>query len=446
MIVGRSGCGKTTALRSINGLIPHVISGHATGEVWLDGKSVRETPLPELSRSVASVFQQVEDQFFGLTAEDELELAAESRSLAYEADRRSSVAAALEMVGLSALSDALISSMSNGQLQRLAIAEAVLLMAPVITMDEPSANLDEEGQLLLANIIATMLGQGRALVIAEHRWSYLKKLISKVVILDAGQTLASGHASLLDDQRLRAHAGLRSSNKWFARDDAMQWGPERPALQFRSVTFAYRGKTVIDQLIGDFGARTIQCVGGSNGSGKTTLGRLACGLLKEQAGDIYCYELRRSPRARRKLVGLTFHCADHQLFMPTVRAEIEYPLSFLGVGDLQLRVDVVLRQWDLEKLEFRHPHSLSGGEKQRLAIAATLATGRAILFLDEPTSGLDADHMRELTRQLKALADDGHCIILATHDYEFIAELGGEIAILDGGCLRRGRLVAVAPI
>ena len=108
---------------------------------------------------------------------------------------------------------------------------------------------------------------------------------------------------------------------------------------------------------------------------------------------------------------------NHQLFSDSVRGECE--LSAGGVD--AARVDEVLAALDLEHLEACHPMALSGGQKQLLAVACALLAGREVLLLDEPTSGLDFGHMVEVSRLVKGLAERNICIVVVTHDCEFLS-------------------------
>lgn len=153
---------------------------------------------------------------------------------------------------------------------------------------------------------------------------------------------------------------------------------------------------------------------GANGSGKTTLARCINGLLRPTSGEVKVDGLstKRSEdiwQIRRK-VGMIFQNPDDQTVSATVEREVAFGLENLGMlpSVMRSRVEEILARFDLEGYRFHHPHRLSGGEKQRLAIASVLAMFPEYLILDEPTSLLDPMGRREMIQILKELhTEDG---------------------------------------
>ena len=176
---------------------------------------------------------------------------------------------------------------------------------------------------------------------------------------------------------------------------------------FRELSFSVRPGEVV-------------AVTGPNGVGKTTLSRCLCGLLREQAGTV---RLHGRPLGRKERQGVAFcvmQDVNHQLFTEDVLDEL---LLSMGGEDEKAdtaRAKEILNSLDLLDKVKLHPMSLSGGEKQRVAIGSAIASDKKILIFDEPTSGLDYRHMLEVSDNLNRLKEMGKSLFLITHDPELI--------------------------
>ncbi|HMK99501.1 MAG TPA: ATP-binding cassette domain-containing protein, partial [Acidimicrobiales bacterium] len=126
------------------------------------------------------------------------------------------------------------------------------------------------------------------------------------------------------------------------------------------------------------------------------------------------------------------------LHRPTVRAEVEQTLRWTGTAG---QADDVLGLLGLSSIADRDPRDLSVGQRQRAALAAVLAGGPKLALLDEPTRGMDGAARRSLAGALRALADAGAAVVLATHDEELADELAERVLHLEGGALRSRALV-----
>lgn len=148
---------------------------------------------------------------------------------------------------------------------------------------------------------------------------------------------------------------------------------------------------------------------GSNGSGKTTLARIMSGLLLPTEGQVLVNGLdtrdKRNHRAIRVLTGMVFQDPDNQIISPVIEEEVAFGPENIGCSlpEVIERVDWALNAVGLSEMRYHAPHFLSGGEKQRLAVAASLAMRPSYLFLDEPTSMLDQIGRKELIKCLHEL-------------------------------------------
>lgn len=175
---------------------------------------------------------------------------------------------------------------------------------------------------------------------------------------------------------------------------------------------------------------------GPNGAGKTTLFLRLCGVLPGRPGEARIGELDPAvPDDRRKVperVGVVFQNPDDQLFAPTVGEDVAFGPFNLGLSpaDATARAAEALRSVGLVGFENRVPHTLSGGEKRRAALAGVLAMWPELLLLDEPTMYLDPRGRRELIRLLRELPGTQ---LIATHDLELVLDLCPRAVVLDAG-------------
>jgi energy-coupling factor transport system ATP-binding protein len=211
------------------------------------------------------------------------------------------------------------------------------------------------------------------------------------------------------------------------------------AVSCENVSFSYPGseRPALSEV--SFGLRPGEYVGvvGPNGGGKSTLVRLLNGLLRPDSGRVRVVgrDPATEPFEVREHLGVLFQNPDNGLVAPFVEDDVAFGLENLGVARQEMRDKVAraIRAVGLEGYERREPDTLSGGEKQRVALAGILATEPEILVLDEPTSMLDTAGRREVLRYLKALRPE-KTVLHVTHHLE---ELTGadRILVLNGGDL-----------
>ncbi|MEE8600432.1 energy-coupling factor ABC transporter ATP-binding protein [Euzebya tangerina] len=209
-----------------------------------------------------------------------------------------------------------------------------------------------------------------------------------------------------------------------------------PTLLVTGLRFTYPdGHTALDgvDLSIEEGERVALL--GPNGAGKTTLALHLNGIHEVQEGSVHVSGLAvtdRNLRDIRRRVGLVFQNTDDQLFMGTVREDVEFGPANLGVegAALDQRVAEALEQVGALALIDRTPHHLSGGERRRVALATVLAMRPDVLVLDEPTSGLDPAGRREVAAVLDSLDITQ---VLITHDLPFALELCDRAVVVNDG-------------
>jgi energy-coupling factor transport system ATP-binding protein len=177
---------------------------------------------------------------------------------------------------------------------------------------------------------------------------------------------------------------------------------------------------------------------GQNGSGKTTLAKHFNGLLRPSKGKVFILgeDAKNSSIAElSRKVGHLFQNPENQIFEETVFAEIAFGPKNLNLLDeeIETRVDKVLKTTRLSKYSDTHPLSLSGGEKQRLALASVVVMEPQILVLDEPTTGLDLLSIMGILEIVKELHKKNVTVILITHDMGLVSELSERVVVMGNG-------------
>ncbi|RLE58799.1 MAG: ABC transporter ATP-binding protein [Thermoprotei archaeon] len=178
---------------------------------------------------------------------------------------------------------------------------------------------------------------------------------------------------------------------------------------------------------------------GKNGSGKSTLMSLTAGLNKPWKGKAIVAGLDVSETSTRELVkhvGYVFQNPDHQLFTNSVEEELAFgPRNFnVGEEEIKRRVEEALEMLELKEMRHYHPHSLSRGQRRRLAVASVLTMHPEILVLDEPTTGQDWGHSVMLMELAKKLNREKNVtVIFITHDMRIVAEYAQRVVLMENG-------------
>lgn len=431
VLIGESGCGKTTVTRLVNALAPAYYPGIRTGGIFIGHKELSELHTWEVGKIVGSVFQDPRRQFFSSELLGEVAFACENHGLSQHEIRRNTDMA-IRRMNLGHLTDRPLDVLSGGEKQRVAIASAYAMQPSIYVLDEPTSNLDAAGINHLKQTLHQLKEEGYSLLIAEHRLTWLDGLADRYVYMAQGHirgVYSPAEMKALPDGQ-REKMGLRAAGQIHICSFADSRKQAVPAIQAEHIS-CRRGKTVIwEGLSLSAPCGQITAVTGHNGVGKTTMGLTLSGLMPFQGGCVYIGGTKLSGRKLRQHVYYCSNDTGTQFFTNSVLEELLLDKKRTE-RNLSLACDILARM----KLLFwkdTHPAKLSGGQRQRLAVACALLSEKNILILDEPTSGLDGRNMRLIAAELKAAAQMGKTILVITHDEELINTCcHGRICIAD---------------
>ncbi|GAA3851330.1 ATP-binding cassette domain-containing protein [Streptomyces lacrimifluminis] len=486
LLVGPSGVGKSTVLGAVSGLVPHFTGGTLRGRVTVAGRDTRTHKPRELADVVGTVGQDPLAHFVTDTVEDELAYGMESLGLAPDVMRRR-VEETLDLLGLADLRDRPIATLSGGQRQRVAIGSVLTPHPRVLVLDEPTSALDpaaaEEVLAVLQRLVHDL---GTTVLMAEHRLERVVQYADRVVLLPSpgaapvvgtpAEVMVSspvyppvvalgrlagwsplpltvrdarrGAGDLrerLADRPYPAHTPtpvptparepLPTPRRRFRRTPPPS-APSTPVHAAEVDTLTVRRARV--EALRRVGltvspGETVALMG-RNGAGKSTLLGALVGLVEPAAGSVRvggAVPHRTAPRDLVRRVGLVPQEPRDLLYADTVAAECAAADVDAGAGPGSCRA--LVSELLPGIADDTHPRDLSEGQRLALALAVVLTARPPLLLLDEPTRGLDYAAKARLVTVLRALAAEGHAIVLATHDVELAAELAHRVVILADG-------------
>ena len=482
LLCGSTGSGKTTLIRSFNGLIPHFYHGKFFGYVFINEKDTVNIKSPaELSSQIGTIFQIPENQLFTMTVERELLFALENMNFSRE-EMKKRINRAIELTHIESLIQKAPFELSGGEQQKVALASVLALDPEIFILDEPLSNLDPKSATEMTALLFDLYkNHNKTIILSEHRIKYLLPYLNEVILINDGKILLHEDiqkallGTALFDHNLdlstliywiKSH--LKKEDKVFPLNSSAQTtffkeiiskfttninvilqnqshplSNTKSVIEFQDVSFSYNpdhdnSNQILQNLSFSIPEGEIIGILGPNGAGKTTLMKLITGLLTPTSGSILIEQKNINEWGIENIVnhvGLVFQNPDHQLFSNTVEEELEFSLKNLDLSkdEQKERVNTTLQDFEIEKFRESSPFNLSGGQRKKVSTASILIRKTQILIFDEPTIGQDKKQKENLHKKIQTLQKSGHTILIVSHDMEFIAELATRLIVLKKG-------------
>jgi energy-coupling factor transporter ATP-binding protein EcfA2 len=469
LITGPSGGGKSTLCRCFNGLVPHFYGGIVDGSVAVQGMDVFKTPPGEMATKVGMVFQDPENQLVATDVEREIAFGLENLGFPVNLIARR-IEEALDTVNIAGLRFRKHHELSGGEKQKVAIASVLALHPDALVLDEPTSELDPQSAEEVLRLLERLNDElGITVILVEHRLDRVVHLVDRVLVMNEGRIQADGpprqvmkkdglalgvppvirlmqrlHNNGLKfdelpltvkEARLKLQKVLRKVNNTELPDNNVA---KDPLMNIDRLWFSYGARAALRDINMNINRGEFIAIMGRNASGKTTLVKQMNGLLRPVRGKVTLngVDTRKYSIAElSRWVGYVFQNPNDLLFADTVEEEIAFSLKNRGAPpeEIDKSVERMLERFRLTDYRKSYPRNLSGGEKQRLALASVLVTGPGIIVLDEPTRGMDYALKQELTGFLTDYCKSGHTVVMVTHDVETVADCAERVILLSEG-------------
>ncbi|WP_367369646.1 ABC transporter ATP-binding protein [Pediococcus parvulus] len=478
LIAGASGSGKTTISRLMNGLIPSAYPGELSGKIFINGESVTDQTIFDLSLRVGTVLQDPDTQFVGLTVAEDIAFALENDAEDQSVLKQKAKDWAKQLK-IPAILNNHPQEISGGQKQRVSMAGVLVDEGKTLLFDEPLASLDPIAGRESIELIDDMQKNGATTtVIIEHRIEdVLYRPVDRIILIDQGKLVANDTPNTILKSGILAKLGLREPlylsalkyagidltqvadvdsvgkvalsastisalQAWVKPQQArVQTMDVKPMLQANNISFSYDSKQVLNKLNLNINAGEMVSLVGRNGVGKTTLSNIITGFLHQSSGDLVLngHSINEaSIKERADHIGYVLQDPNMMISKNTVSEEVALGLTLRAVApdEIERRVAETFKVCGL--FEFRHwPISaLSFGQKKRVTIAAILVLNPELLILDEPTAGQDWQHYTEMMTFIRDLNRKiGISVIFITHDMHLMMEYTDRVVVLNNGVI-----------
>lgn len=479
LLCGPTGCGKTTLLRQMKKENSPI--GTRVGSIYFDQKEMDSVPSLITAKEIGIVFQDPENQIVTSSVWHELAFSLENFNYS-TCEIRKKVAEMASFFGIEDWLNISIHELSGGQKQLVNLASILLLQPRLLLLDEPTAQLDPIAAREFLQMIYRINQEfNTTIVIIEHRLEEVFPIVDRVVIVEDGkiklndspqQVIKQIDKSDLYFQYLPEITKLfllsqenqpmeepvpitvREGRKWLLKQKDRQF-PEgeqgepligknestrTPILECKDVFFQYdrTGKMVLEGVQYGMAKGLFSAIIGGNGAGKSTLLKILAGIENPRRGKVLMdgkplHKIKGEERYKK--IGYLSQNPLALFTQDTVREELTVATELLAEKISTEALSETIDFFELEKLLHKHPYDLSGGERQKLALACILLKNPEILLIDEPTKGLDPILKMDVGRLLKELQQKGISILMVTHDIEFAAKYADHCSLLFAGSI-----------
>ena len=471
LIVGPSGSGKSTLGQCLNGIIPNIYKGQASGHLKVQGQDAFASSIYDKSNLVSTVLQDTDGQFIGLSVAEDLAFALENDMVELPV-MKEKVQHWAEKLDLVNLLQHRPQDLSGGQKQRVSLAGVLIDESPILLFDEPLANLDpKSGQDAIDLIDQIHKEAGTTTIIIEHRLEdVLYRSVDRLILVNDGRILFDDHPDLLLKTTLLAENGIREPLYLttlrqlgldiaemdhlsdlaslelpalpFSKEAVVEATQERDSNLFsvEHISFSYGKRPVLQDISLEIAKGERIAIVGKNGAGKSTLAKAFCqfiqteGAYSWQGKDIKADSIKE--RAER--IGYVLQNPNQMISETMIFDEVALGLRLRGLPEEEIeeRVLAVLKTCGLYEFRKWPVSALSFGQKKRVTIASILVLGPEVILLDEPTAGQDQRNYTEIMNFLDELNQKGHTIIMITHDMQLMLDCSDRaIVIVDGQVL-----------
>ncbi len=471
LIVGPSGSGKSTLGQCLNGIIPNIYKGQVKGQLKIQGQDRFSDSIYDKSNLVSTVLQDTDGQFIGLSVAEDLAFALENDMIELSI-MKEKVQHWAEKLELANFLQHRPQDLSGGQKQRVSLAGVLIDESPILLFDEPLANLDPKtGQDTIDMIDQIHKEAGTTTIIIEHRLEdVLYRSVDRLILVNDGRILFEGHpdqllqTTLLNENGIREplylttlrQLGLELNQMDYLSDlekldvPALPFSKEvntevdhkavSPLFSVENIRFSYGDRPVLKNISLQFSKGERIAIVGKNGAGKSTLAKALCQFVQTDGNYIWQEEDIKadSIKERAERIGYVLQNPNQMISETMIFDEVALGLRLRGVAEEEIeeRVLSVLKTCGLYEFRKWPISALSFGQKKRVTIASILVLGPEMILLDEPTAGQDQRNYTEIMNFLDELNQQGHTIIMITHDMQLMLDYSDRaIVVVDGKIL-----------
>lgn len=464
LLCGESGSGKSTLIKCLCGSIPNFYGGKIRGNIYIEGKNLKNILPKDLKGKITVVFQHPEKQIMMNKVHREVAFGIENIALDEKIIKRR-VMESLQFCNILHLAYKDVNSLSGGEKQKVSIASALAYRPECIILDEPTSQLDPLSKEEIVNIIKKINEEfGITIIVVEQRIEKWFECANRIAFMKEGRLDFNGtseefirhyekikyflpqHISILKSLAIDNIYSFKETRQYLQENFFKQYeksevikyeNNKEVIIDIDDLRYSYKN-TSDDFKIKDINLKVhkqdILSVIGANGSGKSTFLKFLAGILKYKGSiKIFNKEVRKYKRKElSSIVAYVSQNPQDYISKDTVYEELKFTLDNFDIKNYDI-IDKVLKKLHIYSIKDRNPRDISGGEKQRVAIASMLVLNPKILLLDEPTRGLHVEAKKQLLDLLKEINQEGTTIILVTHDMNFVANISNKVMVMFNG-------------